>query len=41
MTAPIETGALGQDARASRAPLDVTPDPQVMPGKADRDWTLV
>ena len=41
MTAPIETGALGQDARASRAQLDVTPDPQVMPLKVDRDWTLV
>jgi RNA polymerase sigma-70 factor (ECF subfamily) len=41
MTAPIDTGALGQDARGSRAQLEVTPDPQVMPGKVDRDWALV
>jgi RNA polymerase sigma-70 factor (ECF subfamily) len=41
MTAPIDTGALGQDARGSRAQLEATPDPQVMPGKVDRDWALV
>ena len=41
MTAPIDTGVLGRDARGSRAQLDVTPDPQVMPAKADRDWALV
>jgi RNA polymerase sigma-70 factor, ECF subfamily len=41
MTAPNDTGALGRDARASRTQLDVTPDPQVMPAKVDRNWTLV
>ncbi len=41
MPAPNDTGALGRDARASRAQLDVMPDPQVMPAKVDRDWTLV
>ncbi len=41
MTAPIDTGAVGQAARGSRAQLDVTADPQVMPAKADRDWALV
>ncbi len=41
MTAPIDTGVPGSDARGSRGPLDVTPDPQVMPAKVDRDWTLV
>ncbi len=39
MTARIDTGALGRDARGSRAPLDVTSDLQVLPAKADRDST--
>ena len=41
MTAANDTGALGLNARGSRAQLEATPDPQVMPGKVDRDWALV
>jgi RNA polymerase sigma-70 factor, ECF subfamily len=41
MTAANDTGAQGRDPRGSRAQLDVTPDPQVMPAKVDRDWALV
>src|SRR5580765_4091597 len=41
MTAPNDTGVLGRDARGSRAQLDVTPDPQLIPATVDRDGTLV
>jgi len=41
MTASNNTGVLGRDAKGSRAQLDVTPDPQVIPAKVDRDWALV
>jgi RNA polymerase sigma-70 factor, ECF subfamily len=41
MTAPNDAGALRRDARGSRTQPDVTPDPQVMPAKVDRDWALV
>jgi RNA polymerase sigma-70 factor (ECF subfamily) len=41
MTAPNDTGVLGRDAKGSRAQLDVTPDPQVIPVKVARDWALV
>jgi len=41
MTASNDTGVLGRDAKGSRAQLDVTPDPQVIPAKVDRDWALV
>ncbi len=41
MTASNDTGVLGRDAKGSRAQLDVTPNPQVIPAKVDRDWALV
>jgi RNA polymerase sigma-70 factor (ECF subfamily) len=41
MRAPNDTGVLGRDAKGSRAQLDVTPDPQVIPARVDRDWALV